>query len=183
MRADEGVDRADPLRDCVVDCAFEDDPVAAEKGRGSPLTPVESGRVRHEDLDHEGPVGAEVVGDCLEAVHLRVLRHEDEEGVEGDEDELKGPLGRYAREVSDGDRDVVASRFGSQLGRHCLRGIDAVDVDAAREEGQRHPSRTDAQLERSSAARQRRKKLRRVLGIRAWRVEHVVDGSDPVAVG
>ena len=177
------MDRANPLRNGVVDGAFEDDPVAAEEAGAGSLTPIESSRVGHEGLDHKSPGGGEVVSDGLEALHLRVLGHEDEEGVEGDEDELESPLGRHSREVSDGDRDAFASRFGPKLGRHCLRHIDAVHVDAACGEGQGHPPRTDSQLERSPAPRQRGEKLRRVLGIRARGVEHVVDGGDPVAVG
>src|SRR5207244_1117597 len=82
--------------------AFNDDPGGAEEGWASELAPVGSGLVGDEGLEHAGPVGAEVVGDCLEAFHLSVLRHEAEERVERDEDELEGPIGRHAREVSDG---------------------------------------------------------------------------------
>ena len=58
-----------------------------------------------------------------------------------------------------------------------------MDVDAARDEGQGHPARADSQLERPPAPRQCGEKLRRLLGIRTRRVEHVVDGGDPIAIG
>ena len=182
VSADEGVDRADPLRRCVVDRALKNDPIVAEEARGSPLAPVESSRVRHEGLDDEGPLRGEVLGDCLEALDLRVLRHEDEEGVEGDEDELESALGRYAGEIPDGDRNAFASGFGPQPGRHCLRGVDAMDVDSPCGKRQGHPSCTDSELERSPPPCQHGEQRRRLLGIRARGIEHVVDFGDPVPV-
>ena len=86
-------------------------------------------------------------------------------------------------EISDDDGNALASGFGKQLGHHRLRDIDAVHLDPPRRQGQDDPPRPDSELERSPAPRQGGEKLRRFLGIRSRRVQEVVDGGDPVAMG
>ncbi len=100
------------------------------------------------------PESLEMVGHAREALHLLLLSREHEEGVDRRENQLERAVDAEVGEVADGHLDGVAARLATQLRHHRLGGFDAVDVDTARGQGQRHPAGADAQLQDAPAAGQ-----------------------------
>src|SRR4051812_17978215 len=89
-----------------------------------------------------------------EASPLALLRDYVPDRVEDEVYESKRTFDAQRRHVADHDRDVVSTRLGAQLADHRVRELDAVDLDAARGQRQRYPSRADGELEHRPAARQ-----------------------------
>src|SRR5689334_591636 len=106
--------------------------------------------------------------DVAKALHLLFLRRQIVKRVEGDVDERELLVQGKFSEVSLCDSEAIAARFRTQLRDHRRRGIDAVNVNTLRRQGQRDASRADAQLERFATVHQFRQKLDRrrvVIGV------------------
>ena len=107
-------------------------------------------QVRDDQLDDEPSAGGQVVRGIAEALHGLVLVQEVRDRVEHEIDERKLARNRGGREIADGRRNRRRARLRAELGDHVLRDVDAGDLDTARRQRQRHPPRTDGELERAA---------------------------------
>lgn len=123
------------------------DVVQALLGERGALAVLEAGDVGKEELEKERAARGEAIGHPLEAAHLVFLGEEGEEGVEGHEHQLEAPLDFEPAEVAEGHGYVLAARLLPQLRHHRWGAVDAVDFEAALDQGEGQAPRADAELE------------------------------------
>lgn len=97
----------------------------------------------------------------MEARDLVVLRGQVADRVEDEVDERELPVDAHGGEVADRRHDLLRARFLAELGDHRFREVDAVHANASLRERERHPTGTDAELERRAIARERREEVDR----------------------
>src|SRR5918994_3381385 len=130
--------------------------------------PVEEGG--RAGLDHERAFAGEVGGDVLEAAHLVFLGQQVEERVEDDVDKAVCSRYRHIGEVTDGDRDPVATRLVTQLRDHLRRDVYSVHADPPTGERQRDPAGSYGEFQRGTTARQLLQERDGRFLVAAWRV-------------
>lgn len=147
------------------------------------LAQREPSRVRDERLDDEGADNGQVSGHAGEAPHLVLLGEQREERVEHHEDEAVGALDVHVGEVTDADRDAVASWLGPQLGHHGLGRVDAVHLETPLEEGEGNAPGADPELEHRPRSRQVRQQLDGSRSVETVTLPLVIDVGSQVAIG
>jgi len=141
------------LRDEVV-VRVDAEVIGLEAEDARPVALRDALQLRHDHIDDEATAGREMRSCVLEHRDLFLLRRDVHERVphEIDERELTGDAGR--RHVADRHRDRVGTGLGAQLLDHVRGELDAVHLDAARDERERDASGADGELEHGTAGRE-----------------------------
>src|SRR4051812_34768270 len=112
--------------------------------------------VRQLDLDDELTAGRQMPRDVSKAGHLGRLGRQVHDRVPDEVGEPKATLAGFhprRREVTHRRADAVAAWLRVESAEHRPRKLDAVDLQASRNERQRHPTRADSELQHGTTVR------------------------------
>lgn len=159
VAVDPVVMRRQRLRDHVD--LVEPEMLGGHVERNDRFTDGEALQRRDADLDDETPARREVGGCVLETTDLFVLAEQIRDRAVDEVHEGEAAFDPGGRHVADHHRHPIGVRLRLHSVHHRLRQLDAVHLDAAGTQRERHPPGPDRELERSTVAGERRQKVDR----------------------